>query len=552
MEGTGRFAALERLLSQFKRLLSSKDEGRLLELALDGAVSYVEGDHGFILMRDGDRPRVRAAHNLDRETLSSDRFRPIRKIADYVLGEAEPFLSASVGDDSRFAANESIYEVPRAVIAVPLRTPEQTLGVLYVDKLHAGEEPFQVEDLRILQEWGDTTARAWEVVGRLQLMHENSSELRRKADELELITHSLQEDVALKSVEIAHFERALDTTTRALGEKYTFHNIVGRSPKMRQTFDVLAQVMDYPVPALITGESGTGKELIARALHHGGPRKDQPFMAINCAAIPENLLESELFGYKRGAFTGATSDKEGLFRGARQGTVFLDEIGEMPLGIQAKLLRVLQEKEVRPIGGRTSEPVEARIVAATNRDLRQEVGAGRFREDLYYRLNVVEVSIPPLRDRVEDIPDLAEHFLQKFSEEFDLPKKRLTRGAVQILMQASWPGNVRQLENAIKSASILSRETVITAEELRQRLPRTDSTAPAAVSHNLPRDSLELGTPQSRAISNRSDWEAHEKQRILDALVRCSWNKTRVATELGVSRRNLYRKLSRYGIEGAE
>ncbi len=545
MEGTGRFAALERLLGQFKRLLCADGEARLYELTLDAAIHYLEGDHGFILVREGDRPRVRATHNLDRATLSSMRFRPIRKIADHVLSQAEPFLSASVGEDSRFSTSESIYEVPRAVIAVPLRTLDQTLGVLYVDKLHEGEGPFRVEDVRVLQEFGDAAAQTLELASTLWSLEENSTELRRKADELELITHSLQEDVALKSVEIAHFERALDSSARALGEKYTFHNIVGRSPSMRRVFDMLAQVMDYPVPVLVTGESGTGKELVARALHHGGPRKDQPFMAINCAAIPENLLESELFGYKRGAFTGATSDKEGLFLGARRGTVFLDEIGEMPLGIQAKLLRVLQEKEVRPIGGRTSETVEARIVAATNRELREEVEAKRFREDLYYRLNVVEVKIPPLRDRVEDIPDLTEHFLERFGDEFALPNKTLSRAAMQRLMRVEWPGNVRQLENAIKSSAILSRGAVIDVDELR--LPDTrlgESGAGVLQAAAAPT------APSPRPITNRAEWEAHDKQRILDALVRCGWNKTRVATELGVSRRNLYRKLARYGIEG--
>ena len=551
MEGTGRFAALERLLGQFKRLVSAEGDGRLFELLLDAAIHYLEGDHGFILVREADRPRVRAAHNLDRATLSSERFRPIRKIADYVLGEAEPFLSASVGDDSRFSASESIYEVPRAVVAVPLRTPDQTLGVLYVDKLHAGESPFRVEDVRVLQEFGDAAAHVLELAARARVLEDQGTELRKKADQLERITHSLQEDVALKSVEIAHIERALDSTTRALGEKYTFHNIVGRSPQMRRTFDMLAQVMDYPVPVLVTGESGTGKELIARALHHGSPRKDQPFMAINCAAIPENLLESELFGYKRGAFTGANSDKEGLFRGARRGTVFLDEIGEMPLGIQAKLLRVLQEKEVRPIGGRTSEVVEARIVAATNRELRDEVAAGRFREDLYYRLNVVEVRIPPLRDRVEDIPDLVDHFLERFSEEFGLPRKSLSRRAMQRLMQADWPGNVRQLENAVKSSAILSRDNIIAPEELRLPDARDDA-HDSYTAHLPPSGSYEHPSASDhRAITNRAEWEAHEKQRILDALVRCGWNKTRVATELGISRRNLYRKLARYGIEGA-
>ena len=346
MEASGRSVALERLLSQIKRTLSVDEAGRVFDVALDSAMAFVEADHGFVLVREDDRLRVRAARNIDRATLSSERFRPIRKIAEYVYSEGEPFLSASLGEDSRFSAGDSIHEVPRTVMAFPLRSQSQALGALYVDKLHEGDGAFRVDDLRVLQEFGDAATLAIDLMLRLSQMENSGRELERKASELELMAHSLQEDVALKSVEIAHFERALDSSTRALGQKYTFHNIVGRSPLMRQVFEVLSQVMDYPVPVLVTGESGTGKELVARALHHGGPRKEEPFMAINCAAIPENLLESELFGYKKGAFTGATSDKEGLFRGARRGTVFLDEIGEMPISIQAKLLRVLQEKEV--------------------------------------------------------------------------------------------------------------------------------------------------------------------------------------------------------------
>ncbi len=542
MEPISRAVRLERLLAALKRVLAATEKTQLLEATLDGAIEYLAGDHGFVLRRSAEsKPRVKAVRNLTRETLKSDRFRPIRKIADYVLSEGEPFLSASMLDDSRYPINESLSEVPRTVVAVPMRASAAIHGALYVDKLHNGMAPFDVEDLRVMQEFADAAGMALEMRMLVSALQEESSTARRRYDDLSATLHNLQEDVAAKSVELSRYERVIDTHRRALGQRNTFNNIIGRSPKMQRVFDVLNQVMEYPVPVLISGESGTGKELIARALHYGGPRREQPFMAINCAAIPENLLESELFGFKKGAFTGATTDKEGLFRAAGEGTVFLDEIGEMPLSIQAKLLRVLQEKEVRPIGGRSAEPVGARIVAATNRRLVQEVSENRFREDLYYRLNVVEVHIPALRDRLEDVPDLANHFLERLAEEFGMPNKRFTPAALQRLMQTEWRGNVRQLENAIKSSAILSKAELIQPEELQLPVEVNLDLRPA-----YPTSPLGGANP----IANRGDWEEHDKRRILDAMVRLNWNKTRVATELGISRRNLYRKLARYGIEG--
>lgn len=533
-----RIARLERLVAVSKRLVSEDDPARVLEWALDGVIEFVGADQGFALLREPDgRPRVRAARNLDRETVRGPHFRPFREIADHVLRTGEPFVSGTVGVDDRVRPSESLHDLARTVTAVPLRSSEQVIGVLYMDRLHAGDGAFEPDDLRVLQNFAETAARAIELRRRLHHLEAERARVAAEREALKAVTHNLHEEVAAKSVEIARFERAIDSNNRALGKKFGLSQMVGRSLKMRRIFDVLAQVADYPVPVLITGESGTGKELIARAVHYGGVRASEPFMAINCAAIPENLLESELFGYHKGAFTGANTEKIGLFRAAGRGTVFLDEVGELPLALQAKMLRVLQEREVRPLGSATPVPIEARILAATNREIATAVRNGTFREDLYYRIKVVEVEVPPLRERTEDIPALVQHFLSEFSSEMGLPPQRLSAQAIQRLVREPWPGNVRQLENVIKSTAILNRDAIIGADALQGlALPTPSSPARVAAPH----------------IQNRVEWEAHERGVILQALVRCNWNKTKAAVELSMSRRNLYRKLSRYGIEGAE
>jgi transcriptional regulator with GAF, ATPase, and Fis domain len=535
---------LERLLSAHRRLLAEDDPARLLEVALEAAVGFLDADHGFILVRDADeRPRVRAMLNMDLEALKATHFKPLRRIADQVLRHGEPFLSASLDADSRVGPESSLVDASRSVLVVPIRAREAILGVLYADRYHEGHGGFSVPDLRVLQSFSEALGLT---LGRLQEVRELSArvqELRRTQVTLERMTTSLHEEVAAKSVEIARFEQDLDSKVRALGQRHGFGGIVGKSPKMKAIFGILRQVVDYPVPVLVTGESGTGKELIARAVHYESTRAREPFMAINCAAIPENLLESELFGYRRGAFTGALEDKPGLLRAARAGTVFLDEIGDMSPALQAKLLRVLQEREVRPIGGHQSEPVEARVVAATKRRLREEVARGTFREDLYYRLNMVEIEVPPLRERLEDLPALAEHFLERLDREMGLPRRTLSPEALQRLLRFDWPGNVRELENTLQSSALLSRGTLLGAEDLR--------ISDDVVTH-IPSRSVEAEGAVDAAVRTRADWEAREKELILDTLMRSGWNKTRTAELLGVSRRNLYRKLARHGIEGGE
>jgi len=305
--------------------------------------------------------------------------------------------------------------------------------------------------------------------------------------------------------------------------------LVVASAAMRQALALVARVAEHSTTVLITGESGTGKEVIARAIHRASPRGSKAFVGINCAAIPENLLESELFGHVRGAFTGATGDKVGLFEQANGGTLLLDEIGELPIGLQAKLLRVLQESEIRRVGDQKTRRVDARVLAATARDLEAEVRAGRFREDLFYRVNVVVIELPPLRDRREDIAPLARHFVARLAQRFGRPLS-LSEDALAWLEQQEWPGNVRELENAIERAAVLSRKEILEAGEFRSEAPRAAEPAP----------------PEGESLSEVV--AAAERQAIADALRAANGNRREAAKQLGVSLRTLFYKIDRYGI----
>ncbi len=275
-----------------------------------------------------------------------------------------------------------------------------------------------------------------------------------------------------------------------LRDRYASSNIIGRSRRMLDIFDLVERIGATHSTVLIQGESGTGKELIARAIHYASPRRDRRFLSINCGALPENLLESELFGHERGAFTGAVREKQGLFQEAHHGTLFLDEIGDTSLTMQVKLLRALQDRKIRKVGGTSEEEVDVRIITATNQDLHARIADGTFREDLFYRINVIPIRVPPLRQRREDIPALVEHFLAKFSDEMDMPAKRIAVEAVRLLEGYEWPGNVRQLENLIERAIALSADDVITARDIPLEIVRGSSSSDDPVT--LPAEGLDL------------------------------------------------------------
>ncbi|HVK71844.1 MAG TPA: sigma-54 dependent transcriptional regulator [Kofleriaceae bacterium] len=315
---------------------------------------------------------------------------------------------------------------------------------------------------------------------------------------------------------------------RALDAARPIDGIVGDSPAVRAVGEMVARVADGEATVLITGESGTGKELVARAIHSLGPRKDEPFVAINCGAVPANLLESELFGHVKGAFTDARRDRPGLFIQAGAGTIFLDEIGEMPLDMQVKLLRVLQQRMVRAVGGDDEVAFHARVVCATNRDLETEVEEGRFRQDLYYRVNVVAIEVPPLRSRAGDVLLLAQHFLRRIAERTGRPITGISPDAARKLLDYDWPGNVRELENCMERAVALSRFSEITADDLPPRV-RDHRTAQLVIGGDDPADLVALAEMERRYV-----------RRVLAA---CGGNKTQAARVLGIDRRSLYRRL---------
>jgi DNA-binding NtrC family response regulator len=332
-----------------------------------------------------------------------------------------------------------------------------------------------------------------------------------------------------KALEKRSLRREAESLRDQVRQRARFHNIVGDSPQLQGVYDVVKRAAGTRATVLILGESGTGKELIAQALHHESPRKDKPFIRVHCAALSENLLESELFGHEKGSFTGAAARKEGRFELADGGTLFLDEIGEISPAVQVKLLRVLQQREFERVGGTQTLKVDVRIVAATHRDLTAEVKAGRFREDLFYRLNVVSVTLPPLRERKSDIPPLVNHFLEKYGEGYGKPMKGLAPGTLQALLAHDWPGNIRELENAIERAVVLAQGSELTTDDLPPVL-------------RGPRPS---GSSSNNLIPGAS-MATIEREAILRTLEMVQGSTSRAAEILGISVRKIQYRLKEY------
>jgi Nif-specific regulatory protein len=466
--------------------------------------------HVAILLRsDHDKDRFALAVSRQRQrpnvtpTQPIDPVRASRAVLRRVLGDRAAVLTANAQQE--LSSSESIMGGQiLSMIAVPLWRGDDIIGLVQADnRLSAGM--FNERDLEVSLLLGAQAALAIDnatLVQRLRIAEEKAR----------------GENVYLKRRE----------------QKIKFDNIIGDSPAMKAVLSQLEKVIDTRATVCIEGETGTGKELIASAIHHQSSRRDKMFVAQNCAALPENLLESELFGHKRGAFTSADSDKKGLFEIADGGTLFLDEMGEMPMSLQAKLLRVLQEGTIRPVGATSEKQVDVRIICATNRDLAAEVEKGRFRQDLYYRLMVFPIRLPPLRDRREDISQLAAHFLKRYAEEYRIENPGFTQDALDALASYNWPGNIRELENEIQRIVIQAESGHwIEVTDLSPRLRKIEGT--------VTRIAPKQGTLKEMM-------EQVERWLIAEALRDHGGNKTKTAATLGITREGLHKKLAKFGV----
>jgi transcriptional regulator with GAF, ATPase, and Fis domain/tetratricopeptide (TPR) repeat protein len=483
------------------KVFAAHDSGDAHARAVEEAISLTRAERGFLLLRGESSPVVAAAKNVDQEAIKKPRQKYGRSIAQKVMEHGESILMVDAQTDANVPQGTAHRLGLRSVLCVPLFTKARATGALYLDNRFA-DGAFTEADERAVRTLAEALASL-------------------------LIRFDAEDALAAEVVELRRLPRpvpapvspALPTSGHAMVSP--FPEITTRSQALLGALEPVARVADVDVPVLIRGESGTGKELVARAIHAHGARRAGPFVAINCGALPETLLEAELFGYVRGAFTGANQDKDGLFVAAQKGTLFLDELGEMPLSMQVKLLRVLQEREVRPVGGTKQVPLDVRVVCATNRDLRKEIAEGRFREDLYYRVAVVDVLLPPLRERAMDVPYLADAFMQRLVRETGL-SKRLAPEAVSALLRHDWPGNVRELENAIVRAFFLADGVVVS---------------------EVPGLGKE-GTEQKRRPRKGDE----ERRALASALEENEWNVRQVARMLGIPRATFYRKLARYGL----
>jgi transcriptional regulator with GAF, ATPase, and Fis domain/tetratricopeptide (TPR) repeat protein len=541
---------LQQILDLNKRLATEADAEGLLRTILDVAVTLTGAERGFVLLPaegpdgpgelDDDAPlRVRVARNIDRETIQRRQLKVSTSIAREVFLTGSPLLSVDATEDDRLRAHLSVAAMRlRSVLCVPLRHRDAVIGVVYIDnRFQAGA--FRSEHLRRLQAFADQAALALAGAQALERERQARAQLEVSQREVAALNDRLAAELSRRTAALEEAEALLRDRQSDAESRYDYRNIVGRSPAMRRLFATLDRVTDSRVPLLVTGESGTGKELVARAVHYNGPRRHRELVAVNCAALPETLLESELFGHARGAFTGADRERAGLVERADGGTLFLDELGDMPLTMQAKLLRVLESGEFMRVGETQVRRVDVRLVAATHHDLRVQVREGAFREDLLFRIDVVSVELPPLRERQGDLPLLAAWFLRRIAESDGRPPKRLRPDALALLETYAWPGNVRELESTLITLALMTEDEVIT---------------PADVAACRPHITAVRGTadlPGARGPGVR--WDARstmleiERKVIADAIDHFGGRKAAAARALGLSRNRLYERLRELG-----
>jgi DNA-binding NtrC family response regulator/tetratricopeptide (TPR) repeat protein len=508
------------LLDLSRRVNEERTLDGALEQTARAAAELTNAERSVVLLRDAAGALVLRAQ-LGPSTEGEEGFS--RSIAESVLIDGEVLATHDARGDRRFSDFQSVHDrAIGAVAAVPIRARGRTLGVLYVEN-RLRRAQWGAIDVAILRAFAEQAGVAVERAGLIE-------ELQQRTRELESARREIESLLAVRTVELEDTRRSLARAEEALRTRFAPQGMIASGEAMRKVLAVVERVRDADVPVVIEGESGTGKEMIARALHFSGARARGPFVVVHCGAIPETLMESELFGHVKGAFTGADRDRKGLIATAHGGTLVLDEVSEMPLKMQVELLRVLQDRKIRPVGAELEESVDVRVIASSNKVLKDLVAQGGFREDLYYRLSVVTIRLPSLRQRADEIPALASHFLARFAEDNGMPRKKLSREALAKLLRAPWPGNVRQLRHVLESAAVLVDGDVIEPEAL-------------ALDESIERASVVPASASPMALR-----KAAERQRIVDALESCNWNKVKAASVLSMPRRTLYRRLKEYGL----
>ena len=525
---------LLRLQRTARALNSELDPAKLFDLIVDHAIDIAKAERGFLLLSgENGSFDFAASRNFAGDSVAGTELEISRSLASRAIAEGAPICAVNCAEDERFRDVQSISILGvRSVLCIPLRDRGVVIGAIYLDNRLA-RRAFGNEDVRMLEALADHAAVAVRNARLFAAAEVTRRELEQSRSRVEALNARLETIVRGQSMELEELRDAF-RARETLGTKYDYQEIIGKSPAVLQMLKLLDRVVDSEVPVHIYGESGTGKELVARAIHKLGPRGKGAFVSENCAALTETLLESELFGYVKGAFTGADKDRKGLFELAHKGTLFLDEVGDTSPGMQRKLLRVLQEGEVRPVGGVMPVKVDVRILSASNRDLTAMVADGSFREDLFYRLRVLHIRLPPIRERKEDIPLLISHFLDREAKRMGGKPRRLAPGVIDLLVAYDWPGNVRELENEVLRMVALSGEVVeadVLSEQIRGHVPK----------------GLPVGSPDEVRDLNVLV-ETVEVNEIRTALRLADNNKTRAADALKISRFALQRKLEKYGI----
>jgi Nif-specific regulatory protein len=490
---------LTAILEVSRVLTKSFNLEKNLSLAMATLGNLLEMQRGCVFLLDpvSKELRIVAAHGLTKQNIERGKYRIGEGIVGRVIEKKRPMVIPNIGKEPLFLNKTGSRPEKDGIsfLSVPIEIKDEVLGVLSVDRIYSKKHGSVDDDLRVLRIVAS-------LIAQFVKLWESYEEVEKEREDLK----------------------------RELKAKYSIENVIGQSDRMQEVFEAIHRVAPSRATVLLRGESGTGKELIAKAIHYMSPRSKGPFIKFNCASIPEGLIESELFGHEKGAFTGAITVRKGRFELADGGTIFLDEVGDLPINLQSKILRVLQEREFERVGGEKTIKVDVRVIAATSRDLEGLVSSGRFREDLYYRLNVIPLFLPPLRERGEDIPLLIEYFLEKFNKENNRSVS-FDKSALRVFLNYDWPGNVRELENTIERLVVMSKSQKITASDL-----------PAFLK-------IRRAVHSSGETSLMADIQEIEKTNILHALEKTGWVQAKAARLLGITPRQIGYKIKKYGLE---